>query len=588
MTPAVLEAQIEAILAEVQKPSRYIGGEVNEVVKPTATVRVALCYPDAYEIGISNQALQILYTLVNERSSAAAERVYTPWPDMAEAMRRTGVPLFTLESWRPVRECDLVGVTLQAELTYSNVLETLDLAGIPLRAVDRTDDDPIVMAGGPSASNPEPLAPFVDVFFMGEAEEGLLTILDVLERVPTRPERLAELAALPYLYVPALGRQAVERAVYASFDIATQPRQPVVPYASAIFSRASVEVMRGCTRGCRFCHAGTWYRPVRERTVDDVVRAGIEQLGCTGYDELSLTSLATSDYTGVERAISEIKRERPSLHLSLPSNRVDTGPVAMNAAANARQGSITLAPEAATQRMRDIICKTITDEMIERAIEAAFAAGYTSLKMYFMIGLPHETFAEVQGIVDLAYRAREIGRRQYGQGGRFTVHVSASNFVPKPHTPFQWEGMSSPDQLRVKHDYLRRAITGRQLRLSLHDTGTSLLEGALGRGDAVTGDAIETAWRAGARFDAWTEHHQPAVWREAFAAHGRSIVEEATRERDALEPLPWDHVKSGVTKEFLLDEWWASRAERATGDCRWDGCTDCGACMGPVRNRLVS
>jgi len=588
MTPAVLEAQIEAILAEVQKPSRYIGGEVNEVVKPTATVRVALCYPDAYEIGISNQALQILYTLVNERSSAAAERVYTPWPDMAEAMRRTGVPLFTLESWRPVRECDLVGVTLQAELTYSNVLETLDLAGIPLRAVDRTDDDPIVMAGGPSASNPEPLAPFVDVFFMGEAEEGLLTILDVLERVPTRAERLAELAALPYLYVPALGRQAVERAVYASFDIATQPRQPVVPYASAIFSRASVEVMRGCTRGCRFCHAGTWYRPVRERKVDDVVKAGIEQLGCTGYDELSLTSLATSDYTGVERAISEIKRERPSLHLSLPSNRVDTGPVAMNAAANARQGSITLAPEAATQRMRDIICKTITDEMIERAIEAAFAAGYTSLKMYFMIGLPLETFAEVQGIVDLAYRAREIGRRQYGQGGRFTVHVSASNFVPKPHTPFQWEGMSSPDQLRVKHDYLRRAITGRQLRLSLHDTGTSLLEGALGRGDAVTGDAIETAWRAGARFDAWTEHHQPAVWREAFAAHGRSIVEEATRERDALEPLPWDHVKSGVTKEFLLDEWWASRAERATGDCRWDGCTDCGACMGPVRNRLVS
>ena len=217
--------------------------------------------------------------------------------------------------------------------------------------------------------------------------------------------------------------------------------------------------MRGCTRGCRFCHAGTWYRPVRERKVDDVVRAGLEQLGCTGYDELSLTSLATSDYTGVERAIGEIKRERPSLHLSLPSNRVDTGPVAMNAAANARQGSITLAPEAATQRMRDIICKTITDEMIERAIEAAFAAGYTSLKMYFMIGLPRETFAEVQGIVDLAYRAREIGRRQLGHGGRFTVHVSASNFVPKPHTPFQWEGMSSPDQLRVKQEYLRRAIT---------------------------------------------------------------------------------------------------------------------------------
>src|SRR5690349_17204773 len=496
MTPAVLDAQIEAILTEVQKPSRYIGSEVNEVVKPTATVRVALCYPDAYEIGISNQALQILYTLVNERSSAAAERVYTPWPDMADAMRRTGVPLFTLESWRPVRDCDLVGITLQAELTYSNVLETLDLAGIPLRAGERTDEHPIVMAGGPSASNPEPLAPFVDVFFMGEAEEGLLAILEVLERVPCRAARLAELVALPYLYVPARGRHPVERAVYASFDIATQPLQPVVPYASAIFSRASVEVMRGCTRGCRFCHAGTWYRPVRERKVDDVVRAGLEQLGCTGYDELSLTSLATSDYTGVERAIGEIKRERPSLHLSLRSNRVDTGPVAMNAAANARQGSITLAPEAATQRMRDIICKTITDEMIERAIEAAFAAGYTSLKMYFMIGLPRETFAEVQGIVDLAYRAREIGRRVLA-GGRFSVHVSASNFVPKPHTPFQWEGMSSRDQLAAKQAYMRRAMPTRQIRLSLHDVRTSMLEGALARGGEDLSDVIERAWRAG-------------------------------------------------------------------------------------------
>jgi radical SAM superfamily enzyme YgiQ (UPF0313 family) len=587
MTNGVLDARIESILAEVQKPSRYIGGEVNEIVKPSATVRVALCYPDAYEIGISNQALQILYTLVNGRPEAAAERVYTPWPDMADALRREGIPLFTLESWRPVREFDLLGITLQAELTYSNVLETLDLAQVPLRSADRGDDDPIVMAGGPSASNPEPLAPFVDVFFMGEAEEGLHAILDVLGRCPTRGERLAELARLPFLYVPARGQHPVDRAVYASFDISTQPLQPVVPYASAIFSRASVEVMRGCTRGCRFCHAGTWYRPVRERAVHDIVKAGLEQLGCTGYDELSLTSLATSDYTGVERAIGEIKRARPELHLSLPSNRVDTGPVAMNAAANARQGSITLAPEAATQRMRDIICKTITDEMIEQAIEAAFRAGYTSLKMYFMIGLPRETFAEVQGIIDLAYRAREIGRREI-QSGRFTVHVSVSNFVPKPHTPFQWEGMSSPDQLRVKQDHLRRAINGRQLRLSLHDTRTSLLEGALGRGDAITGDIIETAWRAGARFDAWTEHHQATVWHEAFAAHGRAIADEATRERAALDPLPWDHVRSGVTKEFLLDEWWASRAERVTGDCRWDGCTDCGACMGPVRNRLVS
>ena len=262
----------------MQKPSRYIGGEVNEIVKRRATARIALCYPDAYEIGISNQALQILYALVNERSTAAAERVYTPWPDMADAMRREGIPLFTLESWTPVREFDLLGLTLQAELTYSNVLETLDLAGIPLRAADRGEGDPIVLAGGPSASNPEPLAPFVDAFFMGEAEEGLDAVLSTLEEVGDRAGRMARLARMPYVYVPAQGRGHVDRAVYASFDISTQPRRPVVPYASAIFSRASVEVMRGCTRGCRFCHAGTWYRPVRERPVADVVAAGLEQL----------------------------------------------------------------------------------------------------------------------------------------------------------------------------------------------------------------------------------------------------------------------------------------------------------------------
>ena len=582
-----LQPRIERLLTQVEKPSRYIGGETNEIVKPDATVKVAFAYPDAYEVGISNQALQILYGLVNDRTEASAERVYCPWPDMADAMRREGVPLFTLETWRPVRDVDLLGITLQAELTYSNVLELIDLAQIPVRSEDRTDADPIILAGGPSASNPMPLAHFVDAFFMGEAEEGLQQIIAILDEVKTREERLDRLAELPFLYLPARGEEPVERAIFADFAIDTAPTKPVVPYASAIFSRASVEVMRGCTRGCRFCHAGTWYRPVRERPVEDVVTAGLAQLECTGYDELSLTSLATSDYSGVSRAIREIKEVRPDLHLSLPSNRVDTGPVALAAAANTRQRSITMAPEAATQRMRDIICKTITGEMIENAIDSAFAAGYTSLKLYFMIGLPLETFAEVQGIVDLGFKAREIGRKHYGEGGKFTVHVSASNFVPKPHTPFQWSGMAPPDQLRVKQDYLRRALKGRQLKLSLHDVRTSMLEGALGRGDSITGDVLETAWRAGARFDAWSEHHREELWRDAFAAAGRDLEVEATRERDPLDPLPWDHVRSGVSKEFLLDEWWQSRAERPTGDCRWDGCSDCGACVGPVRNRLV-
>jgi radical SAM superfamily enzyme YgiQ (UPF0313 family) len=507
---------------------------------------------------------------------------------MADAMREQGVPLFSLESWRPVRDADLWGITLQHELCYTNVLEMLDLAGVPLHASTRTQDDPIIIGGGPCASNPEPLAPFFDCFLIGESEDLILQVVEILERLPDRRKRMLALSRIPNVYVPQLGTHLVDRAVYDSFDIATQPTKPIVPYASAIFNRASVEVMRGCTRGCRFCHAGTWYRPVRERPSHEVVKAGLEVLDCTGYDELSLTSLATSDYTDVDAAITGLKDVRPDLHLSLPSNRVDTGPVAMSAAASTRQASITIAPEAATQRMRNIICKTIDDEMIEGAVRTAFEQGYTSLKTYFMIGLPGETHDEVQAIVDFGIRAREIGREVLGDNARFTVHVSASNFVPKPHTAFQWEGMAPREQLRLKQSYIRRAMPRQQIKLSLHDPMTSMLEGAISRGGRDTARVIERAWRGGARFDAWNELYREEVWFAAFESEGMTLDGEAERTYAEFEPLPWDHIRSGLSKEFLLDELWQSRAEAITGDCRWDGCTDCGACLGPIRTRVVN
>ncbi|MEO6867059.1 MAG: radical SAM protein [Gaiellales bacterium] len=585
-----LEQTIESILPGVQKPSRYIGGESNQVVKDldSATARVVWSYPDAYEIGTSNSALQILYSMVNERTEASAERAFCPWPDMADAMRRADVPLFSLESWRPVREADMWGMTLQHELCYTNILEMLDLAGVPLHAADRTQDDPIVIGGGPCASNPEPIAPFFDCFLIGEAEDLILQVIEILERLPDRRKRMLALARIPNVYVPALGAHLVDRAVYDSFDISTQPTAPIVPYSAAIFNRASVEVMRGCTRGCRFCHAGSWYRPVRERPADKVIEAGLATLDCTGYDELSLTSLATSDYTDIDTAIVGIKEARPGLHLSLPSNRVDTGPIAMSAAANARQGSITIAPEAATQRMRNIICKTIDDEMIDGAVRAAFEQGYTSLKTYFMIGLPGETHDEIQAIVDFGARARAIGIEVLGNETRFTVHVSASNFVPKPHTAFQWEGMAPREQLLKKQQYIRRAMKRDRIKLSLHDPKTSMLEGAIGRGGRDIAAVIEHAWRGGARFDAWNECYKEEAWFEAFAAVADTTLDEqATYQYDEFEPLPWDHIRSGLSKEFLLDELWQSRAEAVTGDCRWDGCTDCGACLGPIRTRVM-
>ena len=588
MTQAALERRIESVLETVQKPSRYIGGEANQVQKPQATTVVALCYPDAYEVGISNQALQILYQQVNGRTGMAAERVYCPWPDMADAMRREGLPLFTLETWRPVREVDVLGITLQAELTYSNVLEVLDLAGIPL---GRPIAARATRSSWPAARRrrtPRRLRRSSTRSSWASRRRRSRTSWTSLDG--GGPCGAARRACAEHALPLPPGTRAARRssrAIYTEFGIETQPIEVVVPYSSAIFSRASVEVMRGCTRGCRFCHAGTWYRPVRERPADQVIEAGLAQLGCTGYDELSLTSLATSDYTDVVPAIEGIKQRMPDLHLSLPSNRVDTGPVALTAAANARQSSITLAPEAATQRMRDIICKTITDEMIERAIDAAFRAGYTSLKMYFMIGLPRETHAEVQGIVDLGVegardRAAHPGRRPLHRARqRLELHAEAAHALPvgghvEPRPARGQAGLHAPGDA----DPPDPAVAPRRAHLDAR--------GRAGPGRLQEADVIERAWRAGARFDAWTEMFQEQAWQTAFAAGGTTMDDEGHPRvrrvgRDAL----GSRAARASPRSILMDEWWQSRAEVATGDCRWDGCADCGACFGPVRNKFV-
>ena len=579
--------ELEDLLARVTRPGRYVGGEFNQRRKPGAAPRVVLSYPDVYEVGMGNQALQLLYAAVNDDTPGAAERAYCPWPDMADLMRAGGVPLFALESQDPVRAFDLWGFTLPHELTFTNVLEMLDLAGVALRAAGRGPGDPIVLGGGPAVADPWPLAAFFDAFFVGEVEGRVGELVEALG-APTRAARLEALARVPGVWVPpreGAGQAAppARRQVFTGFSSTPPLTRPLVPLLEAVHDRAVVEVMRGCTAGCRFCQAGMWYRPVRERPVDMVVEAAARTLETTGCDEVALVSLSSCDYSGIEEAVRRIRALRPGLRVSLPSLRIDSAAVQLARFGDAQRGSATLAPEAGSQALRERVNKGIDEAQVIAAARAVFAGGYTGLKLYFMLGLPGESDDDAVAIAGLATEvarlAREVGR------GRTRLSVAVSSFVPKPHTPFETLPFAGEEVLRRRQQLVRAALP-RQVRVAFHDIAASLVEATLARGGPGSDELVERAWRAGARFDAWSEHFDLRAWRAA--ADGLRVV---LGEPAFCAPgtTPWRlAVDPGVSAEYLAAERARAEAGMRTDDCRGGRCGGCGVCGEGVEMEVLA
>ena len=592
---------IDHILAKVNRPARYVGGEWNSIVKDwdATGIRILLAYPDIYDIGMSNLGLAILYDILNAQPDVLVERAYAPWTDMEAELRAAAVPLFSLETRHPLREFDVIGFSLGYELTYSNVLNMLDLAGVPLLAAERDGSHPLVIAGGTAALNPEPMAGFIDAFVLGDGEDVVLEIVEVLRQGKvrdgiSRPDLLRRLAAVPGVYVPSLYQvdyyddgtirrlepadPAAPQKVSRRFvePLPPPPLRPIVPFLQTVHDRAAVEIQRGCTQGCRFCQAGIVYRPRLERECDEVIAAARETIANTGHNELALLSLSTADHSQITQIIEGLRGcfEKP-LAIALPSLRVDSFSVRVAAAASGQgKHNITFAPEAGSQRLRDCINKTTTEDDLLQAAEAAFSHGWTSIKLYFMIGLPTETLDDVQGIIDLAAAVKEIGRRYHG--GRAQVRVSTSNFIPKPHTPFQWVPQMGFAELRLRHDQLRRGLKRVGVAFSWEEPEQSLLEAVLSRGDRRLGRVIHRAWQAGARFDAWNEVSDRSLWQAALAAEHLDPSFYAHRERGFSEILPWCHIDVGVTTAYLRGEWQKALEGLTTPDCRKSPCNVCG------------
>ncbi|NTW05023.1 MAG: TIGR03960 family B12-binding radical SAM protein [Peptococcaceae bacterium] len=596
---------MERLMGLVEKPARYAGGEWNTVVKDwdKELTKVVFAFPDVYEVGMSHLGLQILYNTINSRPDALLERVFSPWHDMEKLMRESSLPLLSLESRKPVRNFDILGFTLQYEMSFTNILNILDLSGIPMYSKNRKKGDTLVIAGGPCAFNPEPLADFIDAFAIGEGEDVFQDILEVYKenKDKERAVMLRNLAAIPGVYVPQLYRvdyradgsifsfnpidteipRKIKKRIIADLDQVEYPLNPIVPNMGIIHDRIMLEVMRGCTRGCRFCQAGMIYRPVREKKADTLAKQGVKLVNNTGYDEVSLVSLSSADYSQLRPLIKELldSFEDQGVGVSLPSLRVDSFSVDLaKEVQRVRRSSLTFAPEAGTQRLRDVINKGVVQDDLLDAVSAAFNSGWHGIKLYFMIGLPTEEDADIEGIVALARLVLKNGLDQVKNKGKLKITISASSFVPKSHTPFQWEPMNTLEQIKDKQQHLKSLFKDKKISFKWHEPEVSFLEGVFARGDRRLSGVLENAWRMGCRFDGWSEYFNYEIWKKAFEISGLDPSWYAYRSYNYEDILPWDHIDSGVCKDFLIEEHRSALEATTTPDCRNDQCSVCGVC----------
>ena len=605
----------DEILLSIEKPARYIGNEVNSVMKDPEQVdiRFAMCFPDVYEIGMSHLGIQILYHMFNERPDVWCERVYSPWPDLDARMRKDNIPLFALESQDPIRAFDFLGITIQFEMCYTNILQVLELSGIPLEASERTEEDPIVIGGGPCVYNPEPIAEFFDIFYIGEGETAYDQLFDAYKKNKaegkSRREFLEAACQIPGIYVPMFydaeyhedgtlhsftrnyekAPEVIEKQVLMDVTHAPYPKAPVVPFIKATQDRVVLEIQRGCIRGCRFCQAGMIYRPTRERDVEELKKWADTMLKTTGYEEISLSSLSSSDYSKLPELINylmEICPER-GVNISLPSLRIDAFSLdVMKKVQDIKKSSLTFAPEAGSQRMRNVINKGLTEEDILEGAGKAFEGGWNKVKLYFMLGLPTETEEDIKGIAHLsekiAERYYEIPKDQ--RNGKCQITASSSFFIPKPFTPFQWAPMNRKEEFlekaRIVKAEVRAMLNQKSIRYNYHEADISMLEGVLARGDRRTAKVVLQAYRNGALFDSWSEYFRPEAWEKAFEETGIDPDFYTVRERSVDELLPWDFINAGVSKKFLIREWEQAKTETVTPNCR-QRCSGCGAkCYG--------